>query len=55
MKHRSFLAQFVLLGLLVAGMLSTLPLYAQTYDEALYNMLEYRLVGPFRGGRSTAV
>ena len=28
---------------------------AQTYDEALYSALEYRLVGPFRGGRSAAV
>ena len=28
---------------------------AQTYDEALYDALEYRLIGPFRGGRSAAV
>ncbi len=28
---------------------------AQTYDESLYNALEYRLIGPFRGGRSAAV
>ncbi|HBR54347.1 MAG TPA: hypothetical protein DEA82_09240, partial [Flavobacteriaceae bacterium] len=28
---------------------------AQTYDESLYGALEYRLVGPFRGGRSAAV
>ncbi|WP_299608866.1 glycosyl hydrolase [uncultured Aquimarina sp.] len=28
---------------------------AQTYKEELYNALEYRLVGPFRGGRSAAV
>jgi photosystem II stability/assembly factor-like uncharacterized protein len=28
---------------------------AQTYDENLYNALEYRLIGPFRGGRSAAV
>lgn len=26
-----------------------------TYDESLYDGLEYRLVGPFRGGRSCAV
>ncbi len=31
------------------------PLQAQQYDEALYDALEYRLVGPFRGGRSAAV
>lgn len=28
---------------------------AQSYDESLYDALEYRLVGPFRGGRSAAV
>ena len=28
---------------------------AQTYNEDLYAALEYRLVGPFRGGRSAAV
>ncbi|MBT8303364.1 MAG: glycosyl hydrolase [Bacteroidia bacterium] len=28
---------------------------AQTYSEDLYSGLEYRLVGPFRGGRSAAV
>jgi Sortilin, neurotensin receptor 3, len=26
-----------------------------TYDESLFKALEYRLVGPFRGGRATAV
>lgn len=28
---------------------------AQSYNEDLYNALEYRLIGPFRGGRSAAV
>ncbi|MDX1461783.1 MAG: glycosyl hydrolase, partial [Marinirhabdus sp.] len=28
---------------------------AQTYDDSLYGALEYRLIGPFRGGRSAAV
>ncbi|QXD15861.1 glycosyl hydrolase [Rhodocaloribacter litoris] len=28
---------------------------AQDYDEALYKSLEYRSVGPYRGGRSAAV
>ena len=28
---------------------------AQTFNEDLYSGLEYRLVGPFRGGRSAAV
>ncbi|MFT5230603.1 MAG: photosystem II stability/assembly factor-like uncharacterized protein [Planctomycetota bacterium] len=31
------------------------PLQAQQYDESLYDALEYRLIGPFRGGRSAAV
>ena len=26
-----------------------------TYPESLYSSMEYRLVGPFRGGRSAAV
>ncbi|WP_300441014.1 glycosyl hydrolase [Christiangramia sp.] len=29
--------------------------FAQNYDEKLYDALEYRLIGPFRGGRSAAV
>ena len=28
---------------------------AQSYDEKLYDALEYRQIGPFRGGRSAAV
>lgn len=28
---------------------------AQTVDESIYDALEYRLIGPFRGGRSAAV
>ncbi len=28
---------------------------AQTYDESLYSALEWRLIGPYRGGRVTAV
>ena len=30
-------------------------LEAQTFDESQYSALEYRLLGPFRGGRSAAV
>jgi photosystem II stability/assembly factor-like uncharacterized protein len=30
-------------------------LEAQTFDESQYDALEYRLLGPFRGGRSAAV
>lgn len=29
--------------------------FAQSYDSALYEAVEYRLIGPFRGGRSAAV
>lgn len=34
---------------------SFLSLNAQTYNQEIYNALEYRLIGPFRGGRSAAV
>ncbi|GAA4309585.1 hypothetical protein GCM10023115_35490 [Pontixanthobacter gangjinensis] len=33
----------------------TEKLSAQNYDEKIYDALEYRLIGPFRGGRSAAV
>lgn len=35
--------------------ISSETITAQSYDEAMYDALEYRLVGPFRGGRSAAV
>ncbi|MDP4709872.1 MAG: hypothetical protein NWS63_01635, partial [Saprospiraceae bacterium] len=47
------------LWLMVVGMV--LPLSGQkagktlTYDESLYNSLQWRSIGPFRGGRSAAV
>jgi len=34
---------------------TTKEISAQTYNEDIYSSLEYRLVGPFRGGRSAAV
>lgn len=34
---------------------TTFPSFGQSYDESLYGALEYRLLGPFRGGRSAAV
>lgn len=34
---------------------SYIEINAQTFNEELYKGLEYRLVGPFRGGRSAAV
>jgi len=44
-------------NLLIVCMLSvvSLNLTAQSFDESHYNALEYRLIGPFRGGRSAAV
>jgi photosystem II stability/assembly factor-like uncharacterized protein len=36
-------------------LLSDTQINAQTFKEAQYDALEYRLVGPFRGGRSAAV
>ncbi|SHG77022.1 VPS10 domain-containing protein [Winogradskyella jejuensis] len=43
--------------IIVAVLLSffSLNLNAQNFDESHYSGLEYRLVGPFRGGRSAAV
>jgi len=48
---RSLLLVFAL----VFSMMSQEFTLAQTYDEKLYDALEYRLIGPFRGGRSAAV
>nr|WP_321229500.1 glycosyl hydrolase [uncultured Psychroserpens sp.] len=42
-----------LLCLFLFGNLSTLE--AQSFEESQYDALEYRLLGPFRGGRSAAV
>ncbi len=34
---------------------SIFTINSQTYNQELYDALEYRLIGPFRGGRSAAV
>lgn len=44
----------LVLLLLFFGIISE-TINSQTYDSKLYDALEYRLVGPFRGGRSAAV
>ncbi|WP_430410741.1 VPS10 domain-containing protein [Kordia sp.] len=44
-----------LLTVLLLTVGSSLELQAQTFDETYYKNVEYRLVGPFRGGRSAAV
>lgn len=49
----SRIIKLTLIAFLVIGNFSLVN--AQTYKEALYEALEYRLVGPFRGGRSAAV
>lgn len=43
----------ILLGLFLLGTMAEIN--AQSFDESQYDALEYRLVGPFRGGRSAAV
>lgn len=45
--------KLTLIAILMIGNFSSLN--AQTFNEELYDALEYRLVGPFRGGRSAAV
>ncbi|MEE2772080.1 MAG: glycosyl hydrolase [Bacteroidota bacterium] len=46
-----FLRLPVVFLFLITGVISS----AQNFDEKLYESLEYRLIGPFRGGRSAAV
>lgn len=49
MKHTLVYAMVAVLSLINA------ELHAQTINEEDYAALEYRLIGPFRGGRSAAV
>jgi len=44
----SLMVLFLLIGINTKSL-------AQNFDETQYNALEYRLLGPFRGGRSAAV
>ncbi len=46
---------FDLMLLAALAFLGTNVAQAQTYDESLYDALEWRSIGPFRGGRSVAV
>lgn len=41
--------------MLVLSQANLSPVSAQKYDSTLYNALEWRSIGPFRGGRSSAV
>ena len=45
----------ILFILILCCLFNTNSSIAQTVDEAKYDALEYRLIGPFRGGRSAAV
>ncbi|MCU1265443.1 MAG: hypothetical protein JWM21_1761 [Acidobacteria bacterium] len=49
----SALAITALLAVTVAVTLS--PVFAQQYDASLYSGLQWRMIGPFRGGRVNAV
>ncbi len=53
MKNFAYRTVFALV--FIAGILSIQTTYSQTIDESLYQAQEYRLIGPFRGGRSAAV
>ena len=54
--HNAFRSVSCLLGLFCSlFFLSSTNIQAQEVDESLYEALEYRLIGPFRGGRSAAV
>ncbi|WP_104735017.1 WD40/YVTN/BNR-like repeat-containing protein [Hanstruepera ponticola] len=44
-----------LLLFLICILLLPINIAAQTFEESKYDALEYRLLGPFRGGRSAAV
>ena len=49
--------RLVLISVLVSlfPLLHPRPAEGQGYDSTLYNALEWRMIGPYRGGRSTAV
>ena len=46
---------FRMLCMLALCVASVLQIQSQNFDENQYSALEYRLIGPFRGGRSAAV
>ena len=56
MRRSRALSCWVLVGVGIALLTSGIPASAQQYDEKLFNGMKYRLIGPYRGGRSiTAV
>ena len=52
--RRSFLFVLLLAALAGSTLASAPPLRAQQYDPALFSGLQWRLLGPFRAGRSVA-
>ncbi|NQX85305.1 MAG: glycosyl hydrolase [Flavobacteriaceae bacterium] len=49
------MSAFRILGIFVLCLAGVLQIQSQSFDEKQYSALEYRLIGPFRGGRSAAV
>jgi len=54
-NHRALTNAVLSLILLVAGMQIPVAQAQDDYDPALYGAMEYRLIGPYRGGRSASV
>src|SRR5580693_9343240 len=44
-----------LLGVLGGALLALACLGAESFDPALYSDLHWRMIGPFRGGRTVAI
>ena len=52
----SFRARLVLILLAVTGALSSVPpVSAQQFDPSMYQDLHWRMIGPFRGGRTVSI
>jgi photosystem II stability/assembly factor-like uncharacterized protein len=55
LKMRAAVRCFVAVGLLATLALAGSPVSAQQFDPALYRDLRWRMIGPFRGGRTVAI
>ncbi len=55
MKYNLFLFSLVLISVGAWGQKKEATAKATGYDESLYNAIEWRSIGPYRGGRSSAV
>lgn len=54
-KAKGLLSCTVVLAVVLAALLGAAPLRAQQFDETLFKAMKWRSIGPFRGGRVTAV